>query len=360
MMNSGLSLIVCGLVAVGSWLVSLPELVAQEAVSFSGVVQQEFLFEEAPFPSCHASTICETKAGLVAAWFGGSREGAVDVGIWLSRQVEGKWTAPALVADGIPDEGPRLPCWNPVLFQIPEGDLLLFYKVGPSPSSWWGMVKRSRDGGVSWGEAERLPDGYLGPVRNKPLWIEGRMLCGSSTEDDLWRVHFERIDPEFKEWVFIGLRRQEGNFNVIQPTLLQHADGRIQALCRSQEGSIIETWSADRGETWSQLTPTSLPNPNAGIDGVTLRDGRHLLVYNHTQKEEGTPRGRELLNLAVSKDGRDWQPAGVFERGAGEYSYPAVIQSADGMVHVTYTYERKRIKHVVIDPGKMEGTTDRR
>lgn len=360
MMNSGLSLIVCGLVAVGSWLVSLPELVAQEAVSFPGVVQQEFLFEEAPFPSCHASTICETKAGLVAAWFGGSREGAVDVGIWLSRQVEGKWTAPALVADGIPDEGPRLPCWNPVLFQIPEGDLLLFYKVGPSPSSWWGMVKRSRDGGVSWGEAERLPDGYLGPVRNKPLWIEGRMLCGSSTEDDLWRVHFERIDPEFKEWVFIGLRRQEGNFNVIQPTLLQHADGRIQALCRSQEGSIIETWSADRGETWSQLTPTSLPNPNAGIDGVTLRDGRHLLVYNHTRKEEGTPRGRELLNLAVSKDGRDWQPAGVFERGAGEYSYPAVIQSADGMVHVTYTYERKRIKHVVIDPGKMEGTTDRR
>lgn len=360
MTNSLLRLLACGLLALSCWFIFTPGNFAQDATSFPGVVQKELLFEEAPFPSCHASTICETKSGLVAACFGGTREGAVDVGIWLSRKVEGKWTAPVLVADGIPVEGPRLPCWNPVLFQVPEGDLLLFYKVGPSPSSWWGMAKRSRDGGASWSEAERLPDRYLGPVRNKPLWIEGRMLCGSSTEDDLWRVHFERIDPEFKEWSFIGLPRQEGRFNVIQPTLLQHADGRIQALCRSQEGSIIETWSTDSGKSWSELAPISLPNPNAGIDGVTLRDGRHLLVYNHTRKEEGTPRGREMLNLAVSTDGRDWQPAGVFERGAGEYSYPAVIQTVDGMVHVTYTYERKRIKHVVIDPGKLEVTTNRR
>lgn len=354
MTNSLTKSFVPWLVALSCLFVALPLSVAQEAAMFPGVVLQEFLFEEAPFPSCHASTICETKSGLVAAWFGGTREGAVDVGIWWSRRIDGKWTAPVLVADGIPEEGPRLPCWNPVLFQVPQGELLLFYKVGPSPGSWWGMVKRSRDGGASWSEAERLPDGYLGPVRNKPLWIEGRMLCGSSTEDDLWRVHFERIDPEFKEWVFIGLRRQEGNFNVIQPSLLQHADGRIQALCRSKEGAIIETWSSDRGETWSQLTPTALPNPNSGIDGVTLQDGRQLLVYNHTRKEEGTPRGREMLNVALSKDGKAWESAGVLERGVGEYSYPAVIQTADGMVHVTYTHERTRIKHVVIDPVRLK------
>lgn len=349
-----LRLIACGLAACAGLLFVLAPVSAQLSERVAGVTRQEALFDEAPFASCHASTICETERGLVSAWFGGSREGAVDVGIWLAREVEGKWTAPVLVADGIPEEGPRLPCWNPVLFQVPQGDLLLFYKVGPTPSSWWGMAKRSRDGGQSWSEAERLPDGFLGPVRNKPLWIGGRMLCGSSTEEEFWRVHFERVDPELKEWEFLGLRRQEGNFNVIQPTLLQHADGRIQALCRSQEGSIIETWSSDRGETWSQLTATSLPNPNAGIDGVTLRDGRHLLVYNHTRKEEGTPRDREMLNLAVSKDGREWQSAGAFERGAGEYSYPAIIQTADGMVHLTYTFERKQIKHVVIDPAKIE------
>lgn len=349
-----------GLLMISFLLVTIPQVAGQDATCVPGVVLEEFLFEEVPFPSCHASTICDTKRGLVAAWFGGTREGAVDVGIWLTRQVEGKWTGPVLVADGIPEEGPRLPCWNPVLFQIPNGDLLLFYKVGPSPSSWWGMAKRSRDGGVSWSEAVQLPNGYLGPVRNKPLWIDGQMLCGSSTEDDSWRVHFERIDPEFKEWVFLGLRRQEGSFNVIQPTLLQYSDGRIQALCRSQEGSIIETWSSDRGETWSQLTPLALPNPNSGIDGVTLRDGRQLLVYNHTRKEEGTPRGREMLNVAVSNDGRDWASVGVLERGAGEYSYPAVIQTNDGKVHVTYTHERKRIKHVVIDPRLIEGTTNQR
>lgn len=128
-----------GLFAASVLLILLPQLAAQEPAACPGVLQQEYLFEEAPFPSCHASTICETNDGLVAAWFGGSREGAADVEIWLARQVGGKWTQPALVADGVaaegPTEGPRLPCWNPVLFQVPAGELLLFYKVGPSPSS---------------------------------------------------------------------------------------------------------------------------------------------------------------------------------------------------------------------------------
>ena len=55
-----------------------------------GVLRAEFLFDSAPFPSVHASTIVETPEGLVAAWFGGTREGAQDVGIWMSRQVAGE------------------------------------------------------------------------------------------------------------------------------------------------------------------------------------------------------------------------------------------------------------------------------
>ena len=79
---------------------------------------------------------------------------------------------------------------------------------------------------------------------------------------------------------------------------------------------------------------------------MTLRDGRHLIVYNHTTQ------GRSPLNVAVSRDGEAWTPALVLEREAGEYSYPAVIQSAaDGLVHITYTWKRQRIKHVVLDPS---------
>src|SRR6185436_5934831 len=97
------------------------------------VVNFEFVFETAPFASAHASTIAETRDGLVTAWFGGTREGASDVGIWLSRRVNGAWTPPVEVATGVQPDGTRHPCWNPVLFVLPDKTLALFYKVGPTP-----------------------------------------------------------------------------------------------------------------------------------------------------------------------------------------------------------------------------------
>src|SRR5688500_7510441 len=115
-----------------------------------GLLHSEFIYETAPFPECHASTIVETKEGLVAAWFGGTEEKNPGVAIWLSRHVDGKWTAPTEVADGIQEKGGRHPCWNPVLFQPRSGPLMLFYKVGPTPSRWWGVLKTSDDAGKTW------------------------------------------------------------------------------------------------------------------------------------------------------------------------------------------------------------------
>ena len=103
---------------------------AQAAEQQPGVLKEEFIYETAPFPSCHASTIVETDTGLVTAWFAGKHEKNPDVGIWVSRQEDGKWTPPVEVANGIQYAGKRHPCWNPVLFQPKEGPLLLFYKVG--------------------------------------------------------------------------------------------------------------------------------------------------------------------------------------------------------------------------------------
>ena len=318
------------------------------------VISSEFIYEEAPFPSCHASTIAETPSGLVTAWFGGTDEGNNDVGIWVSRQVDGAWTPPFEVADGVQHRDLRYPCWNPVLVQVPEGELQLYYKCGPSPSTWWGMLTVSSDDGVSWSMPRRLPEGIDGPVKNKPILLDdGTLLCGSSTEYDGWTVHFELTRDWGETWQRVGPINDRETFHAIQPSFLQHADGRLQVLCRSQEKYITTSFSDDSGLTWTEMSATTLPNPNSGIDSVTLDDGRHLLIYNHTQRGSGSPRGRSLLNLAISDDGNVWQAAMVLENDRGEYSYPAIIQSSDGLVQMTYTWRRQRVKHVVIDPNLL-------
>ena len=317
------------------------------------ILQREWIFEQAPFPQCHASTLAETPTGLVAAWFGGTRERHPDVGIWLSHRETERWTVPVEIATGVQTDGTRLPCWNPVLFQIPGRELLLFYKVGPSPAAWWGMLKRSADGGKTWSAAERLPTGILGPIKNKPVLLpSGALLCPSSSEDPRWQVHFERTTDWGKTWQKTEPVRDEMGAGAIQPSVLFHPNGELQALCRSQKsGFILETWSNDGGNTWSPLQKTDLPNPNSGTDAVTLADGRQVLVYNPTSPRPGQFSGpRSPLGVAISPDGKTWKPLVTLESDPGEYSYPAVIQTADGRVHITYTWKRQRIRHVVLDP----------
>jgi predicted neuraminidase len=313
-------------------------------------VLREFVYDEAPFPSCHASTVAEVRRQLVAAWFGGTAEGRDDVCIYLARRGRNGWSEPEKVAEGVVEgDLRRYPCWNPVLFQPRRGPLLLFYKVGPRPSSWWGMVRSSSDEGRTWSPARRLPEGHLGPVRAKPVQLrDGTLVCGSSTEHEGWRVHMEFTRPPMDEWWRTDALNTAEEWGAIQPTVLLHRGGVVQILCRSRQEAILEAWSQDHGRTWSPLRRTELPNPSAGIDAVRLRDGRFLLVYNHTR------RGRGNLNVAVSKDGRGWFAGHVLEDEPGEFSYPAVIQTRDGMVHVTYTWKRQRIRHVVLDPDRLE------
>ena len=106
------------------------------------------------------------------------------------------------------------------------------------------------------------------------------------------------------------------------------------------------------------MQATNLPNNNSGTDAVTLKDGRQLLVYNHVKPAPELPNGkgaRTPLNVAISKDGKTWNAALVLEQSpVSQYSYPAVIQTADGMVHIVYTWRRERIKYVKVDPSLLE------
>ncbi len=319
------------------------------------VLTNEFIFDPNPVPSCHATTIVETKDHtMVAAWFAGTAEGKPDVGIWTSRQVNGKWSTPVEVANGVQADSQRHPCWNPVLFQPSEGPLLLFYKIGPSPSTWWGMLRSSADNGKTWSDATKLPDGILGPIKNKPVQLaDGTLLSPTSTETNskpsAWRVHFELSKDLGKTWTTsqpssVG----EPPVDAIQPSVLFLGGNQLLSLGRTRQKKLFSVSSADQGKSWGSMSLIDLPNPNSGTDAVTMKDGRHLLIYNHTE------RGRSPLNLSLSKDGKAWQAALVLENEPkAEFSYPAIIQTSDGLVHATYTWKRKLVKHVVIDPAKL-------
>jgi predicted neuraminidase len=309
-------------------------------------MERAFIFTHAPFPSAHASSIAETRWGLVAAWFGGTREGHSDVRIWIARHEGMHWSPPEPVADGRTGRFRRFPCWNPVLFQVAHGPLLLFYKVGPSPSRWWGMLIQSIDGGRTWSEPKRLPKQILGPIKNKPVPLrDGTLLCPSSSEDQGWRVHLERTSDLGITWHRDKPLNDRKAFAAIQPTVLSHPGDRLQLLCRSRQGAITECWSDDGGRSWSPMVVMPLPNPDSGIDAVTLGDGRALLIYNHAQM------GRSPLNLALSEDGVHWNGvASLEDEPGGEFSYPAIIQGADGRVHMTWTWNRRRIRYACLDP----------
>lgn len=391
------------------------------STSHPAIVEDQFLYEKASFPECHGATIVELKNGdLVASFFGGTKERNPDCCIWVCRKPKGatEWSAPYLAADGVfslndpqaplagitaestpagadpvastfvgdPAQARRKACWNPVLFQVPGGDLLLFYKIGLKVADWSGWLVRSKDGGKTWSKREPLPKGFLGPIKNKPEYVDGRIICPSSTEgSEGWRVHFEISDDKGKTWKMVGpveaemnvptaLRKagvanaddQEGGEAIkgeglkpiyaIQPSILRHKDGRLQVLCRTRNAQLATSWSSDNGNTWSKVTLADFPNNNSGTDAVTLKDGRHVLIYNDFSTLPGTPKGpRTPLCIAISEDGVNWKNVLTLEDSPiSQYSYPSIIQGKDGKLHAIYTWRRQRIAYKEIDLTKLK------
>ena len=329
----------------------------------ASIISEEFIYEinQALTPECHASTIELSNGIPVASWFGGTEEKNDDVGIWVSRKVDGKWSIPIEVVNGVQEDGGRYPCWNPVLFKPKNQPLILFYKVGPNPREWWGLYMTSDDDGLTWSDPVNLPKGILGPIKNQPIQLaNGDILSPSSTEskEDGWIIHLERSTDQGKTWTKTASLNDAKEFGAIQPAILDHGNGKLQLLSRTKNEVITENWSSDGGITWEKMKAISLPNPNSGIDAVTLKDGRHILIYNPTGKDWGD---RVPLSVALSKDGKEWKRILDLEpltentdKEGEEYSYPTVIQASDGLIHIVYTWNRLTVKYVVLDPKKLD------
>lgn len=345
-------------------------------------MERAFLFPAGRyFASCHAATVCDLPGGdLLCAWFAGTHEGHADVAIWLARWSQGAWGQPYVVADA-----PETPLWNPVLFRDAQGIVWLFYKVAPTIPAWTGAYLRSGDGGCTWSAPAYLPAGLLGPIKNKPITLSnGEILCPTSSESwrrwacwveisgdggTAWRKHGPIAPPP--DWApeaeaaqgddlvsaawdatRVALRLPQHTHGVIQPAAWEWAPGRVELLMRATPdiGVICRASSPDYGRTWGPLRRTAISNPNSGLDLARLRDGRLILACNPVAE------GRTPLALLLSEDnGERWPWRLDLETAPGEYSYPSLIQAADGRVHCVYTHRRERIAHVALWPEEIGG-----
>ena len=383
------------------------------------IMKDQFLYEHTYFPEAHASTIVERKNGdLVAGYFGGTHERDPDVCIWVNikKKDSNEWSKPILAADGVlslddpnakymglsglkddttpatagpiktpdsydyvtkttrlknvSDRLKRKACWNPVLFEMPNGELWLFFKIGTTVGDWTGWLTKSKDGGRTWSKKEPLPfdaegRAFLGPIKNKPELINGRLLCPSSTEKNGWRFHMEIYDLKTKQWKWIPVESTEAiktddnkmhPIDCIQPSILKLKDGRLQVTMRTHNAHIATSFSSDNGDTWTPVTLLDIENNQSGTDAVTLQDGRHALIYNNFKTLPLTPKGvRTPCSIALSDDGTNWHHALTLEDSPiDQYSYPAIIQGRDGTLHCVYTWRRQRVAYKQIDLNKLK------
>ena len=310
------------------------------------IITQKLIFDigGGPALSCHASTVAFFEGSLYTAWFGGTKEGAGDVGIWLSKKDGENWGIPAKMS-----VTENIPHWNPVLFPL-GGKLFLYYKKGFEIPEWQTFYRVFENG--AWSkeiELVKKNKGGRGPVKNKPVRLKnGLILAPASLESaskppagvNRWNAFID-ISSDGVNW-----RAQNpipAEVNLIQPSIWETDEG-IHAFMRSDAGAVYRSDSTDGGVSWNKAYKTNLPNNNSGLDTV-YAGGALYVVYNPVGKNWGE---RTPLVISRSDDnGKTWPETAILEDSEGEYSYPSVIE-ADGFLHIVYTYKRESVMYAGI------------
>jgi predicted neuraminidase len=334
---------------------------------------QRFILPPPSHPTCHAPSLCQLPSGeLLLSFYAGSKEGAPD-SVVLGARFDPKrsaWSPPEVWVN-VPGRAPV----NPRVFLGPDSALWLLVGINYGPKWCSGdtylFLKRSFDFGRTWCDLELFWEekGLLG--KNKPLHLPGGIWLIPVEREREWSAAFLRSQDDGTTWEVVGDLGREARAHLIQPAVVALADGRLMCYMRSQEQYIFVSYSYDMGKRWTRPEPTPLPNNNSGIDMERLRSGNLVLAFNPTRSvpglaklHEGWPEEmpigfavwgpRTPLVIALSEDeGKTWPYQLTLEEGPGEFSYPAIVQDDQEIIHIAYTYNRKAICHVQITEEEL-------
>ncbi len=308
------------------------------------------------FSSCHCSVVLELDSrDLLVGYYAGAGEARPDAAWVLARRTPAEAFGPLQVVADTPGK----PEGNGILFQNAQGTVLLIYGTmhgrldgSPGPGVRWVTcdlrMKTSSDRGQTWSDV-RIIEKMQGHVpRCKPIHLRsGDIIYGTEFKDGHSRIWTSGDEGE--TWDMVGSIPGEPNQH---PSLIERSDGSILGLLRpsGRQACVLQAVSSDGGRTWSPAERTELPAPFAALDAVKLSDGRVALAWNRN------PEQRNPLAMALSEDeGRTWHHIRDLVTGEGQFHYPALIQSNDGLLHLTFTNNRRTIDHIVLTPEWIAG-----
>jgi predicted neuraminidase len=307
-------------------------------------------------PMVHVAALAETPDGILhAVWYGGTAECAPDVKIYLSqREPSSEWSAPRAIMTSeraAAELGrPVKSIGNSLLIPSKDGSLRLLF-VTIAMGKWSGSQLNScisKDSGMTWTRAERLT---LSPffnlselVRNRPVPLEGGGWCVPVYQEFLGK---------FPELLWLGPEgsyrksRIAGGCSVFQPSLVPTGKEEGIVLMRDYTDArkIHLSRTSDGGRSWLPVTPTTLPNPDAGISGLQVSDGSLLVAYNDS------PKDRSDLSLAISRDqGGSWSKIVSLQREEGaSFSYPYLFRTAEGRIRLAYTWKGRELRLITFN-----------
>jgi len=292
---------------------------------------------------------------LYIAYYGGAGEYATDTSVYGSRLRKGetKWSTPKVIA-----HDPFRSTGNGVVWQAPDGTVWLFYVVrfGKTWSDSRIQAKVSRDRAETWSDASMLDLRAGMMVRNRPILLRnGDYLLpvyhetGSDPEivGPESASLFLYYDHKTKAWTPTSeIHSRIGN---IQPAPVQVDDQYLVSYSRrgggygpSKDGWLVRSESRDGGRTWSAGVDSKFPNPNSAIEFIKLKSGNLLLIYNDSMTQ------RTPLRAALSTDGDKTYPhQRNIQEGRNDFAYPNAVQTADGLIHLVYTTDRRSVIHHV-------------
>jgi predicted neuraminidase len=318
------------------------------------VIKSVHIYQTIPnTPSCHCSNLIALPDNTIrVAFFAGQFEKSPDVAIWgatLNRNDEKlNWSIPEILV-----KVPNCSMGSPVWYLTPQNKLYLFYLVmhhGRILPSGWSVCtiqyKNSLDLGKTWGSSHYLRRMWFWVTRALPeLNSNGEVFLPFHRELGQYQSHFYVNSKQdlSGRWRRIGrLKTPKG---CLEPCLTRLKSGDMFCSLRTKDKRIYFSRSHDNGYSWSKPEPSEWPNPNSQTYIKCLASGRVIMIFNNTDA------GRSPLCLTSSLDeGKTWSKAIPLEDEPGkEFSYPCIIQTADGLIHVSYTHHRTTIKYCVFD-----------